>query len=1394
MTPRRRYPKIDLFRKVSQRRLNSTGFVIPFFLAISLAAASENVLAQSAGTKRLSDWLLEQPRSANAYPLGLSWRGPQEIPPQNAKRLELLRSLSGTSRDVLAPKEAIIRLRDWLQRMPATGRVRVALADPYWLQSDPSRDPVILPGQSVILPVRPSTVTVITDEGEHCAVPHVSGQEVAAYLSACAAAGGGKFDWAWIAQPDGRSQRYGVAAWNEEKQDEPAPGSWIWGPRRGAGWPSEFSDLLIEFLATQGPAPDPLDYSLALPANIREGELGQGLNLRSQEATNRSAAGLSSTILGGANDLPDRIADSLPFTSPTRSRSPEFTANNWGGIGLMQTPSARFRSTGEFSFNLHNTRPDTNGNVFMQPFDWLETGFRYTDISNRLYGSQDFSGNQSYKDKSVDFKIKLLSESAYLPQMAIGVRDLTGTGLFSSEYLVASKRTGAFDWSLGIGWGYMAGRGDIRNPLGRLFPSLNKRTNDVGQGGNFAFGSYFHGPQALFGGVQYQTPWDKLVLKLEYDGNNYQNEPQNNNQVQKTPWNIGAVYRLYNSLDLEVGVERGNTLSIGFAVHTQLDGMSVPKRDDPPRVGVVDGRPTGSPNWAQTVRDLSTQTDWQILGIEQTGRDLVVTVDGVSATYLRERVDRTASVLHRDAPASVDRFVIAYRQNGIGMGENVIDRDTWVAQRTRPVAPRDWREAVIARATIEQQSKSPFFNRELPRFDAGLGFNLQRNLGGPDGFVLYQIGAVERAKFRFRDDTWVQGSVQLGLLDNYDKFKFAGFSSLPRVRTYLREYLTTSPATIPNLQLTHVGRIGKNQFYSFYGGLLEPMFAGVGGEWLYRPHASRLAFGVDANAVRQRGFSQDFEMRDYKAFTGHATVYWDTGWNDVNVTVNAGQYLAKDIGATLTATRTFKNGVVVGGYFTKTNVSAAQFGEGSYDKGIFLSIPFDAFLTKSSDTTANFLWQPLIRDGGARLWRAETLYGMTDIRSSRSLEYRPAPPPNDEVIPADRRENWSPKENKPEPYTLVTTKVSAKQWMADPKNKDRLHDALYAQYFREIRIDFDSSYRLTIRVASDRIAPISLAVGRAARTALRLAPLETREIRVVFSEQDTPVAAYDFVDLNRLDDFFQGKLSQRKISEYVAVEYLDRGVREEKPLARLDDLEPIPARRLIDVVTPDTRTVNRVVGDFSGAVDVAASTDWLRLGLMGSGLVLGSSLLDSRMDKLAKRFIDKSWVKTGVKVGNALPFLAIGGAAIAALDSSDPNRSRTSYASLEAGGTAFLTVTGLKYAIGRARPTNELGSKQFKFFTNAAGYDSFPSGHTIEAWSVLTPFAEEYQAPWLYGVAAMTNLARIGSRQHWLSDTVAGSVMGYGIGQFFYRSSLPSKKGEPRVSVDPTGINVAWQW
>ncbi len=79
----------------------------------------------------------------------------------------------------------------------------------------------------------------------------------------------------------------------------------------------------------------------------------------------------------------------------------------------------------------------------------------------------------------------------------------------------------------------------------------------------------------------------------------------------------------------------------------------------------------------------------------------------------------------------------------------------------------------------------------------------------------------------------------------------------------------------------------------------------------------------------------------------------------------------------------------MGAFATKTNVSAAEFGEGSFDKGIYLNIPFDTFLPRSSFDVANFLYHPLTRDGGAILSRQFPLAGLTGKQAGNLLKWKP---------------------------------------------------------------------------------------------------------------------------------------------------------------------------------------------------------------------------------------------------------------------------------------------------------------------------------------------------------------------------------------------------------------------
>ena len=149
-----------------------------------------------------------------------------------------------------------------------------------------------------------------------------------------------------------------------------------------------------------------------------------------------------------------------------------------------------------------------------------------------------------------------------------------------------------------------------------------------------------------------------------------------------------------------------------------------------------------------------------------------------------------------------------------------------------------------------------------------------------------------------------------------------GESRLPRVRTYLREYVTQTKPTIPRLVITNFNRLTQSMYASFYGGYLEEMFAGYGAEWLYVPHEDAfLALGINLNRARQRSFEQDFGLRDYEVTTGHLTTYINPGYKGLRVEISAGQYLAGDRGGSLTILREFENGASMGGWVTRTNVS-----------------------------------------------------------------------------------------------------------------------------------------------------------------------------------------------------------------------------------------------------------------------------------------------------------------------------------------------------------------------------------------------------------------------------------------------------------------------------------------
>ena len=1177
------------------------GLLLVFGSAVGLSTlAQEQPSVAVFPGERLSDWMLRNAKPEADF-TSLHWRVQSEFAPQQLLRRAVMDNLDADS-----------ALAQFIGRLPVTGRLPLAHHDARWLQGSVQDDPVLGSGHTLILLPRPTQVAVLNAAAEVCLLPHRSGWFARDYLVACAqgVANSGSLtsvDWAWVAQPDGRSARFGVAAWNEQAQDEPAPGAWIWAPARTAKVSPATSGNLARVLATQ------------LPAEALLPELGLAFR------------------------RPATQSEEWAYQRPTRDL--QLSASDWGEIGLLQTPSARMERAGEIRLNISGGWPYTRFNVMLQPTDWLEAGFRYIDIANKLYGPS-IAGGQTYKDKSLDLKLRLLQEVDQLPQLALGLRDIGGTGLFSGEYLVANKRWGNWDASAGLGWGYLGARGSIEAPLGLLGESFKTRqAPDVGQGGVVSTNGMFRGNAAPFGGVQWQSPVSGLILKAELDGNNYHNEPFGSNLNASSPLNFGAVYRYSPYVDLQASWERGDRLAFALTLHAALDRLEAPKVLDPalPRVQTTSAAPAAvkdlSPqSWSAAAQTLGQYTGWHVLELDQQFGTLTVNAETDDALFVQERVQRAISVLHNLAPGSVKRFEFQLQMRGVAMSRIEVDRAEWLSQHTQAQAPSmklPAQQLYPGTMPTALQRVAPVYRKPNDfGFTGEWGPSYAQILGGPDGFLLYELGLQAKLEQRFTPRTWLSANFNARMLDNYEGFKYDAPSDLPRVRTYAREYVTTSRVTMPILQLTHVQDIGGGHYASLYGGMLEDMFGGVGAEWLYRPWQSKLAFGVDVNHVRQRDFAQNLSFRDYTVNTGHATVYWDTGWNDLQVKLSAGQYLAGDTGATLDMKRVFANGTAIGAWATKTNVSAQQFGEGSFDKGIYVSVPFDVMLPKSAPGIANLVWNPLTRDGGARLNRSFSLFDFTRQRDART---------------------WG---------------------------------------------------------------------------------------------------------LNSLPVSSSSRFSSAEKNAFV---------------------EPESSQNLWEYGSTSAAGLGK------GIAGVPASTwGW------GGALVLGASLLDNNVDQWAKNHQGGSWDRAAT-IANGVPYaLALGTGllftGIAGDDSAATAKTSLTAAAFTIGGN-LLT----KFAVGRARPADEMGNSSFNGFTSAAAQSSFASNHVALAFALATPFARQYDNPWLYALAATSGLGRVQSREHWFSDTVAGGLMGYAIGSLTFESQRGGKRSL-RLSATPQSVNANWSF
>ncbi len=783
---------------------------------------------------------------------------------------------------------------------------------------------------------------------------------------------------------------------------------------------------------------------------------------------------------------------------------PGIVRNTYGEVGALETPSAHMAADGEFGFTFGDVGQQQRYGLTFQALPWLEASFRYSHVTGRFGG---YNANHYY-DRTFGVKFRVLKEGLMVPEFSVGLRDILGTGVFSGEYIVASKNLGPFDVSGGLGWGALAERAALPNPLGLAFNSFKTR-DLVTTGGAFNSGQLFHGENVgAFGSVIWQTPIDSLQVLAEYSSDKYTGYVYRGGIRVKSPFNIGIAYRPFQALGMTAGWMYGDTYGLtvtlsGDPTTTYPNALRIGPDVSPPAIRTDDQQlaaikamqhssrqvqkaEAGGPfvnvekpvdavrlsllqslkSEARGVRDVDVQGKSLVIdahvGANPTAQcahyaqiaaatgdvtslaltdlenpDGVVTicstpskaadVQTASATgsdptltpalfkklkqdiqaqklvfaganswgnviwvYFEnynyrndaEAVGRVTRVLMADLPPDFEIFRIIPCVLGVPGQEIDISRSGMERALVLSAASATVADAVNMRPA---SLANPGFDlNRYPVLSWSIDPKLTQRVFDPDHPIQFMVYADAPALLQISRGLLFSVRATAKLWSNYT-FNRPADSALPHVRSDILEYLKHGKYGISDLSLTYRTRLAPEVYAEMRGGYLEDMFMGGGGQILWRPEHSRLSFGADLYQVWQRNYNRLFGLRNYGVLTGHASVYYESPWYDVNFAIHAGRYLAGDYGGTFEITRRFDSGVEIGAWATFTNVPFSKFGEGSFDKGIIIHIPLEWGLPIWSQSAYDLHLNSLTRDGGQRLAGDDSLYAATRGQSYGEL-------------------------------------------------------------------------------------------------------------------------------------------------------------------------------------------------------------------------------------------------------------------------------------------------------------------------------------------------------------------------------------------------------------------------
>lgn len=846
----------------------------------------------------LSQWYLEQLKQNQLLPHEINqsfWISHAE---KNKQQIEKLQFIQQMNQIALTTEE--LAFAKWIKKLQPTGKVNLPFTEYRFLEINKNFDPILQVNDKIVIRSNSNKILVISNENEKCSVIFDDAANTLDYIDSC----GITADKAYIIEANGKITEQQTALWNASKNQTVKAGSIIYVPKNG-------------LVSSQTPA-----------LNNRI------LNILSYSIHKINFASLKPRAV-------------TPTQRLFKGTDNQLSTNNWGEVGLINSPTARMNKSGNIQFSYINKKPLSIYGIGLQPFDNLAVNL-------------DFIKKEKEDAKeSIDVKLQLLNETSILPALAIGFRGLNNHSQYSSEYIATNKRFGLLDLSVGFGYGNLSGKEYTQQNKNTI---LDNKRNKM-----------FSGDSQVFAGLELDIPKTNFAMKIEYLSDKDVNDIEN-------LLSYGIVWQNSN-VELHANYENGDSFTGGVTLKENYKSApSIKLNNVNDEYKLLSNKKLTDKT--KLANDIKKYTNLKLLSVDVKDDAMYVALDNTTGIYVKDKIEDALLIINKYTTANVNTFYFELYESNQKLQTIEVDRQRWLNAQTRLLPSSQNIDYIYVNKkqantnTISTDAKKGFDYWAKPTI------NIQTN---SDDKMVYDLGGEMGVYLPLWRNSWVDASVGVNLYDNY---KNSG-NNKNKTNIIFDRYEEKPRFNINNLQINQLIKLGKDKHLLGYAGVFDENFIGVGSEFLYRKNQANWALGFDVNYLQQRSKTDIFNVKNYNSVTAYLNYYLDTNWNGIGLDAKLGRFAAQDLGALIDLHKTFNSGTKMGVKFRKSDLTKNN----TLFQGVYLTIPVEALVRNKSSSSINLNLGELYNDDATiDFKRNHTLWKITHSYSPRLLTYRPNEP------------------------------------------------------------------------------------------------------------------------------------------------------------------------------------------------------------------------------------------------------------------------------------------------------------------------------------------------------------------------------------------------------------------